>query len=73
MSHTPSSRSDALANRQRLVQAAREVFSERGTHADIKEIVERAGVGIGTVYRNFATKEDLLAEIVTSVMADVCE
>ena len=68
-----SHRSDALANRQRLVQAAREVFSERGTGADIKEIVERAGVGIGTVYRNFATKDDLLAEIVSSVMAEVRE
>ena len=73
MSTNPSTRSDAQANRQRLVQAAREVFRERGAGADIKEIADRAGVGVGTVYRNFATKDDLLAAIVQSVMAEVQE
>ncbi|MCA9829754.1 MAG: helix-turn-helix domain-containing protein [Dehalococcoidia bacterium] len=71
MSTNPSTRSDAQANRHRLVDAARSVFRERGAAADIKEIAERAGVGVGTVYRNFATKDDLLAAIVQSVMAEV--
>ena len=71
MTTNPSTRSDAQANRQRLILAARAVFRERGPGADIKEIADRAGVGVGTVYRNFATKDDLLAAIVQSVMAEV--
>ncbi|MGD9935521.1 MAG: TetR/AcrR family transcriptional regulator [Dehalococcoidia bacterium] len=73
MSTNPSTRSDAQANRHRLILAARAVFRERGPGADIKEIADRAGVGVGTVYRNFATKDDLLAAIVQSVMAEVQE
>lgn len=73
MSTNPSTRSDAQANRQRLIRAARDVFRERGPVADIKEIADRAGVGVGTVYRNFATKDDLLSAIVQSVMAEVQE
>jgi AcrR family transcriptional regulator len=58
------SRSDALANRERLIEAAHAVFAERGLDAEMKEIAERAGLGVGTIYRNFATKEDLLIAIV---------
>lgn len=73
MTSNPSTRSDAQANRQKLVQAARAVFRERGPGADIKEIADRAGVGVGTVYRNFATKDDLLTAIVQSVMSEIQE
>ncbi|WP_285106404.1 TetR/AcrR family transcriptional regulator [Promicromonospora sp. MEB111] len=61
-------RSDAVRNRGKLLEAAAEVFAERGTEASIAEIAERAGVGKGTVFRHFATKEDLLASIVIDLV-----
>ena len=62
-------RSDAQANRQRLLDAAHAVLSERGLGAEMKEIAERAGVGIGTIYRNFATKDDLVEALLGEVGA----
>ena len=56
-------RADARANRARLLEAAHEVLRERGVGAEIKEIAERAGVGVGTFYRNFPTKDDLIIAI----------
>lgn len=66
MSH-PLLRADAQANRIRLIEAAHEVFRERGLDAEMKAIAERAGVGIATLYRNFATKEDLVAAMMAEV------
>jgi len=62
-------RSDAQANRKRLLDAALEVLSERGMNAEMKEIAERAGLGIGTIYRNFATKDDLLEAVLGEVVS----
>lgn len=56
-------RADAIRNRERLIAAAEEVFAEQGLEAGIPEIAERAGVGKGTVYRNFESKEELVAAI----------
>jgi len=67
----PSERADARANRARLVEAARAVFSERGLAAEMKEIAERAGVGVGTIYRNFPSKEDLILAIMRDALATV--
>jgi AcrR family transcriptional regulator len=53
-------RRDAELNRQRIIQAAREVYAERGLAATLDDVANRAGVGIGTVYRRFPTKEALL-------------
>jgi len=53
-------RSDARRNRERVLESARAVFAERGLDAQIDEIARSAGVGVGTVYRHFPTKEDLL-------------
>ncbi len=61
-------RADARANRQRVIAAAFEVFTERGAAAEMKEIAERAGVGVGTIYRNFATKDELIAAIIGEVV-----
>jgi AcrR family transcriptional regulator len=58
-----SARSDALANRGRILEAAREVFAHRGVDAEMKEIAERAGVGIGTLYRHFEGREALLSAL----------
>jgi AcrR family transcriptional regulator len=56
-------RSHARRNHERLVETAREVFAERGVDASLEEIARRAGVGIGTLYRHFATR-DVLVEAV---------
>jgi len=62
---TPSKpmRADARRNRARILAAAEEVFAERGTSASTEEVAARAGVAIGTVFRHFPTKRDLLAAI----------
>ncbi len=57
-------RSDAVRTRKRLVKAASEAFAEHGSEVSVAQIAERAGIGKGTVFRHFATKEDLLAAIV---------
>src|SRR3954470_9703696 len=60
-STTPSKRplrADAERNRQRLLDAAAELFRERGLDATLDDIADRAGVGVGTAYRRFASKDD---------------
>jgi AcrR family transcriptional regulator len=57
-------RADARRNRERILESAREVFSESGSEAQIDDVARRAGVGVGTVYRHFPTKEALLVELV---------
>ena len=57
-------RSDARRNRERILEAARATFSAQGVDAQMDEIARRAGVGVGTVYRHFPTKEALLGELV---------
>ena len=58
-------RADALRNRQRILDAAEGIFANRGVEAPIDDIAALAGVGIGTVYRHFPTKEVLFQAIVT--------
>jgi AcrR family transcriptional regulator len=53
-------RRDAERNRQRILRAAAEVFNERGLEVSLDEIARHAGVGVGTVYRRFQTKEELV-------------
>jgi AcrR family transcriptional regulator len=61
-------RADALRNRERIVTAAREMFTEFGPDAPLDEIARRAGVGNATVYRNFPDRDALVREVVCSVM-----
>ncbi len=56
-------RADALRNRARVLDAAEEVFAARGTTASTEEVAKAAGVGIGTVFRHFPTKADLLEAV----------
>lgn len=56
-------RADARRNRARVLEAAEEVFAAQGTGASTEEIARRAGVGIGTVFRHFPTKEALLEAV----------
>src|SRR3984885_6165269 len=53
-------RRGAERNRQRILAAAAEVFNERGLDVSLDEIARHAGVGVGTVYRRFSTKEELI-------------
>ena len=57
-------RADARRNRERILDSARQVFAESGAEAQIDDVARHAGVGVGTVYRHFPTKEALLAELV---------
>jgi AcrR family transcriptional regulator len=57
-------RADARRNRERVVAAARAVFAERGRDAQMDDVARHAGVGVGTVYRHFPTKQALLAALV---------
>lgn len=66
-------RADAARNRALIVAAAAEVFAERGLEASTLEIAERAGVGEGTLYRRFPSKDDLIAAIVASKMEEALE
>jgi AcrR family transcriptional regulator len=67
---TPARRADALANRERIVSAAQALFAERGLDVEITEIAERAGVGVGTLYRHYADRDDLLRAIVDKTFDD---
>ena len=56
-------RADAVRNREKVLTAAMEAFTELGLEARMEEIARRAGVGVGTVYRHFPTKEALMGEL----------
>lgn len=56
-------RKDAERNRQRIIDAAREVFAEQGAHAPVEEIAKRAGVGMGTLYRRFPDRTELVEAV----------
>ena len=64
-------RADGLRKMDSLLQAAMEVFAESGVDAPVREIAERAGVGLGTVYRHFPQRSDLIVAVFKSQM-DAC-
>ena len=57
-------RRDARANRERILEAARAVFADEGIDASVEQIAQRAGVGMGTLYRRFPTKHDLVEAVI---------
>ncbi len=61
-------RRDAAANRQRVLDAAAQVFATHGLEASVDEIARVAGVGMGTLYRRFPTKDALIAALVQDVL-----
>jgi AcrR family transcriptional regulator len=69
----PPLRADAQRNRARILDAAEAVFAEFGTRASTEEVARRAGVAIGTVFRHFPTKDDLLAAIMKRLLAQLVE
>ena len=56
-------RADSLRNRELLLQAAAEIFSAGGQQASLEAVARKAGVGIGTLYRHFPTREDLFEAV----------
>lgn len=56
-------RADARRNREAIVAAARALVAERGEEAQIQDVARKAGVGVGTVYRHFPTKDALMGEL----------
>lgn len=64
MSAAPRTRADAVRNYERVLSAASEVLAEKGAEAGVPEIAARAGVGKGTVYRCFPTKDHLVSAVV---------
>jgi AcrR family transcriptional regulator len=61
-------RADAQRNRQRILQAAEAVFAEHGPQASTEEVAQRAGVAIGTVFRHFPTKAELLRALMKRLL-----
>ncbi|WP_329471824.1 TetR/AcrR family transcriptional regulator [Streptomyces sp. NBC_01723] len=60
-SHKPSLRTDARRNRERVLEAAREVFAAQGVDAPMSAVARRAGVGVATLYRRFPTRSALVS------------
>ena len=66
-------RADALRNRQSILDAAREAFTEHGQQAQMDDIARRAGLGVGTLYRHFATKDVLVGELIRLKLSEITE
>ena len=66
-------RKDAARNREALLAAAGEVYSERGVEASLEEIARRAGVGIGTLYRHFPNRDALNEAVYRREVESLCD
>ncbi len=73
MSRPRPLRADAERNRQRVLEVAQQVFAAEGLAVPIDEIARRAGLGVGTLYRHFPTKEALFEAIVIGRMETLVE
>ena len=69
--HVKTLRSDALRNHERLVASARELFARSGVDVPVEEITHHAGLGMGTLYRHFPTKEDLIDAVLEDAFAEI--
>jgi AcrR family transcriptional regulator len=65
-------RADARRNYEKVLVAAREAFAEGGESTSLEEIARRAGVGIGTLYRNFPNRQALLEALYINEVEEVC-
>jgi AcrR family transcriptional regulator len=65
-------RADARRNHEKLIEAAAAAFAEHGLEASLEEIARRAGVGIGTLYRHFPTREHLVEMVYRREVESVC-
>ena len=65
-------RADALRNYEKVLEAAREAFAEGGAATSLEEIARRAGVGIGTLYRHFPSRQALLEAVYVGELEQLC-
>lgn len=68
----PAQRADAARNRQRILAAALAAFAATGADTSMAEVARRSGVGQATLYRNFATRRDLLEAVLVGEVDEVC-
>src|SRR3954454_8965998 len=73
MTLTKPKRADARRNYEKLIGAAREAFTEQGSSASLEDIARRAGVGIGTLYRHFPTRQALLEAVYLDEVDALCQ
>ncbi|MBR7829993.1 TetR/AcrR family transcriptional regulator [Actinospica sp. MGRD01-02] len=66
-------RADARRNYEALLAAARDLFQEQGPDAPLDEVAKRAGVGAGTLYRHFPTRNDLVAAVYVADIDALCD
>ncbi len=66
-------RADAVKNRARILAASEEIFATEGVSVPIDRVAEKAGLGVGTIYRHFPTKEALFEAIVVARLDDLLE
>lgn len=72
IAHRPQ-RADARRNREKVVAAAAAAFAQSGLEAQVEDIARRAGVGVGTVYRHFPTKETLVEALAAEHFEDLAQ
>jgi AcrR family transcriptional regulator len=65
-------RADARRNYEKLIAAAHDAFAEYGVSASLEDIARRAGVGIGTLYRHFPTRQELLESVYVEEVEALC-
>ena len=70
---TKTLRSDARRNRERVVASARELIARKGPDVSVEEITQHAGLGMGTLYRHFPTKEELIDAVLEDAFAELVE
>lgn len=66
-------RSDAQRNRERILQVAKQAFTKSGANASLDDIAKQSGVGPGTLYRHFATREELLEAVYRTEVEKLAE
>jgi AcrR family transcriptional regulator len=66
-------RSDARRNRERLVASARELFAREGVDVPVEEITQHAGLGMGTLYRHFPTKAELVDAVLEDTFGEIVQ
>jgi len=70
---TRKPRADALRNQERLIDAAKQAFTDVGSDVSLEEIARRAGVGIGTFYRHFPTREAIVEAVYRREIGQLAE
>src|SRR5688572_23642779 len=66
-------RADAVRNRAKIVEAAKAAFAETGLDTQMEDVARRAGVGVGTLYRHFPTKDELVRALIVDKMERMAE